>query len=162
SSFRAALPERLVGPAIGCSFEALLDATLEDRQFDLGDEPREAFRARRLAYRREPKGVLEVRTRDRRSLRITDRPTAQRGAGTTSLDRPDDALREEELQKARQAAEAASAAKSEFLSSMSHELRTPLNAILGFAELLQRNKKTPLTDRQKGMVDQVIKGGEHL
>src|SRR5262249_5473100 len=81
------------------------------------------------------------------------------GVVTTILDMTDDALREEELQKARQAAEAASAAKSEFLSSMSHELRTPLNAILGFAELLQRNKKTPLTDRQKEMVDQGIKGG---
>src|SRR5262249_33978375 len=47
-------------------------------------------------------------------------------------------------------------------SSMSHELRTPLNAILGFAQLLQRDKKPGLTDRQRGMVDQVLKGGEHL
>ena len=60
------------------------------------------------------------------------------------------------------AADAASTAKSEFLSSMSHELRTPLNAILGFAQLLQRDKKEPLSARHHERVDQILKGGEHL
>jgi CheY-like chemotaxis protein len=45
---------------------------------------------------------------------------------------------------------------------MSHELRTPLNSILGFTELLQRDKKSPLTEAQKGKLDYVLKGGEHL
>jgi CheY-like chemotaxis protein len=45
---------------------------------------------------------------------------------------------------------------------MSHELRTPLNAILGFAQLLQRDKKEPLSDRHKERVGQILKGGEHL
>lgn len=44
--------------------------------------------------------------------------------------------REENIRKAQQAAEAASAAKSRFLANMSHELRTPLNAIIGFSEIL--------------------------
>jgi len=68
----------------------------------------------------------------------------------------------EELRHARAIAEAASRAKSEFLSSMSHELRTPLNAILGFAQLLQRDKKMPLSERHKQRVDQILAGGEHL
>jgi len=45
---------------------------------------------------------------------------------------------------------------------MSHELRTPLNAILGFAQVLELNKKTPLQDSQKVAVTQIIKGGNHL
>jgi CheY-like chemotaxis protein len=45
---------------------------------------------------------------------------------------------------------------------MSHELRTPLNAILGFAQLLQRDKKEPLSGRHRERVDQILKGGEHL
>src|SRR5690606_20575563 len=63
---------------------------------------------------------------------------------------------------ARESAEAASAAKSEFLSSMSHELRTPLNAILGFAQLLERDRKNPLSDRQLERLQHVLRGGEHL
>jgi CheY-like chemotaxis protein len=45
---------------------------------------------------------------------------------------------------------------------MSHELRTPLNAILGFAQLLQRDKKEPISLRHRERVDQILKGGEHL
>jgi PAS domain S-box-containing protein len=66
------------------------------------------------------------------------------------------------LELARAEAEAASAAKSEFLSSMSHELRTPMNAILGFAQLMQRDKKEPVSARHLRRVDQILKGGEHL
>ncbi len=67
-----------------------------------------------------------------------------------------------ELREARALAEAASAAKSDFLSSMSHELRTPLNAILGFAQLLWRDKREPLSERHKQRVEHILKGGEHL
>jgi len=67
-----------------------------------------------------------------------------------------------ELRRAREVAEAASAAKSEFLSSMSHELRTPLNAILGFAQLLEGDRKRPLDERQRERLCYVLRGGEHL
>jgi PAS domain S-box-containing protein len=70
--------------------------------------------------------------------------------------------REAELEAARRSADEANAAKSEFLASMSHELRTPLNAILGFAQLLHRDKKAPLSERQRGWVDHVLRGGQHL
>jgi len=69
---------------------------------------------------------------------------------------------EQEIILAREAAESANQAKSEFLSSMSHELRTPLNAILGFAQMLDYNPKEPLSGTQKSSVEQILKGGNHL
>lgn len=68
----------------------------------------------------------------------------------------------EALRRAREAADAASTAKSAFLSSMSHEIRTPLNSILGFTQLLQRDKKSALDERQLNRVGHVLKSGEHL
>jgi signal transduction histidine kinase/ActR/RegA family two-component response regulator len=103
-----------------------------------------------------------VRTPDGRSFRVMDRPTAESGVVQTIWNLTDDVRREQELHDARHAAESASAAKSEFLSSMSHELRTPLNAILGFAQLLQRDKKSPLSDRHRERIEHILKGGEHL
>jgi signal transduction histidine kinase len=70
--------------------------------------------------------------------------------------------RTQELKEAKEAAEFASDAKSQFLSQMSHELRTPLNAILGFSEVLQLDERPALTPEQRVRVEQIRNSGGHL
>ena len=69
---------------------------------------------------------------------------------------------EQQMREAKDAADAANMAKSDFLSSMSHELRTPMNSILGFGQLLQTNPEEPLSETQSECVDQVLNAGRHL
>jgi PAS domain S-box-containing protein len=71
-------------------------------------------------------------------------------------------LRLADAERARDAAEAANQAKSEFLSRMSHELRTPLNAMLGFAQLLEIDQRHPLDEAQRPWVGQIQSAGWHL
>jgi PAS domain S-box-containing protein len=161
SAYRALLGDSLRGAVVGRRYEELLDAWMTTLQF-AGHEDRAAFRVSRLAHRLDASSSFDVATQDGRQLRVTDRRTPDGGVVKTVWDLTDEARKNEELRYARAAADVANAAKSEFLSSMSHELRTPLNAILGFAQLLERDRKEPLSSRHKERVQQILRGGEHL
>jgi signal transduction histidine kinase/CheY-like chemotaxis protein len=67
---------------------------------------------------------------------------------------------DQELQRARRAAESANQAKTRYLSAISHELRTPLNSILGYAQLLDEDPTMPLP--RKHGIGVIRRGGEHL
>lgn len=162
SMYRSLIGGVAPGPIVGLSYRTLIEAWSHD--IDFPDEAaRSKFVTERLARRHQIDPVtFDVRMRDGRALRVSDRHTAEGGTVKTIWDLTEDERRAQELRDARAAAEAGSAAKSDFLSSMSHELRTPLNAILGFAQLLRKDRHVQLDARYRERVDQILKGGEHL
>jgi len=68
----------------------------------------------------------------------------------------------QDAQRGQVAAEAANAAKSEFLSRMSHELRTPLNAVLGFSRVMLDETREPLSARHRQQLSHIQAAGRHL
>jgi len=67
---------------------------------------------------------------------------------------------DEALQKAKEASEAANAAKSRYVTGLSHELRTPLNSILGYTQILQRDAGMP--GQHQDALATIFRSGSHL
>jgi PAS domain S-box-containing protein len=162
SEFRQFFAPAVTGAIVGRTFAEILNGSLAEHVFSLGEGGEAELRGQWLAYHKTPVGTFDFRTREGHTMRVAERQTAEHGIVTTIWDISDDVRREDELKQARALAEAANAAKTEFLSSMSHELRTPLNAVLGFAQLMKRDKKTPPNASQLEMLQHILRGGEHL
>ena len=99
-----------------------------------------------------------------RFVRVAGPPAADgtRNYFSFGMDITENRQAEARISAALRAAEAASRAKSEFLSQVSHELRTPLNAILGFAQLLETDREYPLAPAQHLKVQEMLSGAQHL
>lgn len=162
STYREMVGSRMTGDLVGRVFDDVIAASVASGAFATGVLGPDEILRRWTAYHTSPSGALDVEASSGQHLRIIERRTADGGVVATIWDVTDEVSNEDELRQARAVAEAASAAKTEFLASMSHELRTPLNAVLGFAQLLQRDKKNPLSPRQHERIEHVLRGGEHL
>lgn len=108
-----------------------------------------------LRLQHPTKGLRWLRHRTR-ARRLADGQSRIYGLVSDVTDEHRQAL---ELERARDLAEAASQAKSQFMANMSHEIRTPMNGILGMTELLLG---TPLNDKQRRFAQAVYRSGESL
>ena len=139
----------------GTPFETIIRVGAERGQYAAAIGRVDEWVAERLAMHRAADSVIEQKLGDGRWLRIAERRTPDGGIVGFRVDVT-------ELKMAREAAEHANRAKSQFLSSMSHELRTPLNAIIGFGQILEISSDPPLSSRQRDAVSHILNGGRHL
>jgi signal transduction histidine kinase len=145
--------------APGVSLQEVAQAGMRGMLPEASDEQRQAWIRQRVAARANPSSSFEQRTADGRIVSSTERRTANGGIVSVYRDVTRERAAADELQRARQAAEAANEAKTRFLATMSHEIRTPLNGVLGMNGLLLA---TPLDARQRQYAETIRDSGETL
>lgn len=127
------LPEETV--AAGVPFTRFVDWLEAHGEYGEGEAA--VATARSIRERDRSRPIRSIRTRpDGTVLEAVSDPTPDGGWVLTFTDVTAARRAQEEIERARDAAEAANRAKSRFLATMSHELRTPLNAVIGFSEAL--------------------------
>jgi signal transduction histidine kinase len=110
----------------------------------------------------DPGHAETTQSADGRWLQIRQSRTAAGNLVRVETDVTDFMQHEAALRRARDDAEGANRAKSEFLAMMSHELRTPLNAIIGFSEVMRDGLFGPLPQRYQEYLKDINDSGQHL
>ncbi|MCW8086033.1 PAS-domain containing protein [Sabulicella glaciei] len=127
---------------------------------EYGEGPEGAAMAEQIKRRDRSVSIRSTRQRaDGTAVEVVSDPTPDGGWVVTYTDVSEDRRIRAELERAREAAEAANLAKSRFLATMSHELRTPLNAVIGFSEVLAAGADARLVPEYAGAIQEA---GRHL
>ncbi len=145
-----ALPE-----IVGQVFVELLDEVLETGKPFIGQEVI-------VQLNTEPGSALTDHYLDFTYLPLVEADGTRSGVIAHGYDVTQHVLTRREVEHAREMAEQANRAKSEFLAIMSHELRTPLNAIGGYSELLEMGVLGQVTSEQLGAIDRIQRSQRHL
>ncbi len=150
--FRAIAGQSGVDVVPGATFEEMIRAGVQAGNFPEAAGRVDEWVAERLAIHRAGYEPIVEALSDGRWMRVADRRMPDGHVVGFRIDITD-------LMQAKQAAEAASQAKSQFVANVSHEIRTPLNGILGMLTLLQR---TPLTREQRDYADKTQRAARSL
>jgi signal transduction histidine kinase len=153
------LPTGLLTP--GCTQAELLGYLRRRGHFGDGEQADARVDAL-MSIDRSKTVVRESVTASGRMLSFRSDPTPDGGWLGSFSDVTESRRAEEELRRARDAAEAANQAKSRFLATMSHELRTPLNAVIGFSESLLHEASDPAPQRIAEFAEQINSAGRNL
>jgi len=152
-------PPGLLTP--GRTDDEILDNMVQRGEF--GDGP--AAQAYADGLRQRDHSTTYNRTlclRDGQLIDIRSEPIPGGGWVATYTDVTESRQSEEDLRRAKEAAETANQAKSRFLATMSHELRTPLNSVIGFSDALLREAPNPAPARVAEFARQINEAGRNL
>ncbi len=149
----------------GVHFQQLGEIDVSRGNVSIGDEfgSDDEYLTRKKEYRRTLEGSFIVQLKDGRWIKTTDRRTSNGGFVSIQSDITEMKAKEMLLLQAKEHAELANRAKSDFMANMSHELRTPLNAIIGFSSLLASEVYGAHSDeRYKEYAADIEGAGAHL